>query len=210
MIEYWDKLLDRPRWQKIAMWIGSLLMFSYLYWHFIFSSKLETYSKTKENLERIESQIGIETAKLRNLPTLRKELSEFKELNSKALEMLPKKGQVESLLDSVSELAEKSGLSVQTFIPRPEIKRQFYAEIPVDMEMKGSFHQVVTFLDELSREPRIVNVQDILIDNPRGYTGNSGVDIDVKAVLKTFRYLEPSERPQASKDTDKKSKKKAS
>jgi type IV pilus assembly protein PilO len=210
MFDIWEKILSRPKPHQIGMWIALLVVVTYLFWTFSLSSYFEQYSKATESLTKLESQLSIETIKLRNLPALRRELEQYTVLNQKALEMLPKKGQVEGLLDSVSDLAQRSGLNVSTFIPRPEIKRQFYAEIPIDMDMSGSFHQVVTFLDELSRESRIVNVQDIILDNPRGYTNDSGVDVDVKVILKTFRYLEPHERPQPSKDSKGKTNKKAS
>ena len=116
-------------------------------------------------------------------------------MNAKALEMLPRRGQVESLLESVSDLAKDSGLTVKSFTPRAESKRQFYSEIPVDVSMKGNFHQMEIFLDEISRISRIVNVQDIMIDNPRGAKEGGLVVVDVRAIFKTFRYLEESERP---------------
>lgn len=210
MFEIWEKILTRPKPQLIGLWIGALAVVAYIFWTLSLSPSFEQHSKATEALTKLESQLSIETIKLRNLPGLRRELEQYTVLHQKALEMLPKKGQVEGLLDSVSDLAQRSGLNVSTFIPRPEIKRQFYSEIPIDMDMSGSFHQVVTFLDELSRESRIVNVQDIILDNPRGYTEDSGVDIDVKVILKTFRYLEPHERPQPSKDSQGKTKKKAS
>lgn len=210
MIDFIEKLLSRPKWQLVSGWIGTIVVISLIFWQFSMSSKYEQLDKSSEELSKLENQITVETLKLRNLPKLRRELELYTDLHSKALEMLPRKGQVEGLLDAVSQLAQNSGLDVKTFIPRAEIKRQFYAEIPIDMQMTGKFHEVAIFLDELSREQRIVNVQDIILDNPRGYTDNIGVDINVKVVLKTFRYLEPSERPQQNKDGKNKGSKKAS
>ena len=197
MIEFWERILSRPKWQRVLLWIGSVGLIAYFIWFFAISDDFDNMQSHAEKAEGLDSQIAIETGKLKNLPILRKELDYYNELYGRALEMLPRRGQVESLLQAVSDLAKDSGLTVRVFTPRTEIKKQFFAEIPVDVEMKGNFHQMEIFLDELSRIPRIVNVQDILIDNPRGSKEGGQVEVDIRAVLKTFRYLEESERPQA-------------
>jgi type IV pilus assembly protein PilO len=195
MLEYWERILERPKWQRVSGWMAVIGVVSFLSWNFLIS---DTYTELEESIDKVEtldSQIAIETGRLKNLPILRKELEYYNLMYAKALEMLPRKGQIESLLESVSDLAKDSGLSVKSFTPRAELKRQFFSEIPVDILMKGNFHQMAIFLDEISRISRVVNVQDILIDNPRGAKDAGLVEVDVRAVLKTFRYLEESERP---------------
>lgn len=204
MMQVWDNIFSRPLWQKIVLWISTCLLATYITFSIFASDLFNQISELSEKSDQLESQVQIETAKIKKLPALRKDLLEYTELHEQALQRLPRKGQVEILLDAISDLAERSGLTVKIFTPRTEIKKQFYAEIPIDIEMKGNFQQIEVFLDELSHESRVVNVQDIRFDNPRGYKENAGVDVDVKAVFKTFRYLDPAERPQNVSDKDKK------
>jgi type IV pilus assembly protein PilO len=195
MIDAWERMLSRPFLHKALLWLGTLCVLSMLSWNFFIADTYGSLDDASRKADSLESQVNIETTRLRNLPALRKELERYQALYGRALEMLPRKGQVESLLESVSELARDAGLTVKSFTPRAELKRQFFSEIPVDVEMKGNFHQIEIFLDELSRISRIVNIQDILIDNPRGAKDGGLVEVDVRTVLKTFRYLEESERP---------------
>ena len=88
-----------------------------------------------------------------------------------AISMLPDKKEIPSLLKKLSDEAEKFGLEVYYFEPLAERKREFYAEVPVSMKVKGSFHEVLGFFDSVNKLARIVNVSDLemkALDNKSG------------------------------------------
>ncbi len=78
-----------------------------------------------------------------------------------AISMLPDKKEIPSLLKKLSDEAEKFGLEVYYFEPLAERKKEFYAEVPVSMKVKGSFHEVLGFFDSVNKLARIVNVSDL-------------------------------------------------
>ena len=78
-----------------------------------------------------------------------------------AISMLPDKKEIPSLLKKLSDEAEKFGLEVYYFEPLAERKHEFYAEVPVSMKVKGSFHEVLGFFDSVNKLARIVNVSDL-------------------------------------------------
>jgi len=78
-----------------------------------------------------------------------------------AINMLPDKKEIPSLLKKLSDEAEKFGLEVYYFEPLPEIKKAFYAEVPVSIRLKGSFNEVLSFFDSVNKLARIVNIGNI-------------------------------------------------
>ncbi len=76
---------------------------------------------------------------------------------------LPEKEEIPSLLASISQSGKDSGLNFMLFQPKPEINKEFYAEIPVAMKVTGSYHSVATFFEKVSKLSRIVNITNIRI-----------------------------------------------
>jgi type IV pilus assembly protein PilO len=78
-----------------------------------------------------------------------------------AMSILPDKKEIPSLLKRISEEAEKFGLEVNFFQPKGEMRKGFYAEVPVDIKLKGTYHEVLSFFDSINKLSRIVNVSNI-------------------------------------------------
>lgn len=180
--------------KRVLLWVGSLLLLTYLFWQYYYSTKIDEYSELSQTNEQLQGQIATEMVIVSSLPKFRKEVDELNALYKIAVSKLPQKREIPNLLDTVSSLAKDAGLEVRRFAPQTDVIKDFYAEIPVNVEMKGSYHNVAIFFDELSRFSRIINIDDINFANPRAYTDSTEVDLDVKGVLKAFRYLEPQER----------------
>lgn len=203
MREIWENILEKPKWMRVSMWVGSLLFITFIYWQYFYSARQEEYDKLAERLDTVQKQIQTETARVNKLPQLRKELEKLNELYLIASEKLPKEDEADKLLGSISYVARNSGIDAPRFTPDSgETIRDFYAEKLVNVEMRGSYHKVAEFLDELTHIPRIVNVADIVMEHPKSFRDTEGVEVDVKGVLKIFRYLRPEERPQGSAKGD--------
>lgn len=194
--------MERPKGQRIGLWAISVGLISFLLWNYMLSGTFEAQTKAEEQLAKVEKEIAKETVLMNNLVRFRKEVKELDELLKLALKRLPQKREIPSMLETISGLARNAGLEVKRFAPQADINKRYYAEVPIDIEMKGTFHKVVTFFDEVSRMPRIVNIKELTIDRPSGYSGNEAVEIEIKGILRTFRYLEPSERPKNEEDEE--------
>lgn len=125
------------------------------------------------------------------------ELRMLEERLAQALAELPDTREIPEILESVSARARNVGLEVMQVKPMPEQPRDFYAEIPVLLTVEGGFHQVAAFFDEVSRLPRIININQVSIKDPRFADGTAV--IKAECMVTTFRYLEERERTKEAK-----------
>ena len=117
---------------------------------------------------------------------------QFKEAQANfrlALRILPNKKEIPSLLESISKSGTRSGLEFLLFKPEKEISRGFYAEIPVKIQVRGGYHNLAMFFDQVARLPRIVNISNIKIKGSKG-SKRSGGYLEASCVATTFRFVE--------------------
>ncbi len=112
-----------------------------------------------------------------------------------ALRQLPDDREIPDLLSRISTIGRRLGLEIQKFLPRDEILREYHAEVPVQLQLRGSYHEVAMFFDRLSKLSRIVYVQDIQMAEPVEQSGK--VLVQVSGTLTTFRFLSEEERKAA-------------
>lgn len=123
----------------------------------------------------------------------------------KAEKELPNGREIPGLLSEVDSLARKSGLEVRKFQPLPEILHEYYAEVPVQIVMDGTFHEFGMFFDQVNRMSRLVAERDIEMGNP--VESGSETNLTVSGRTVTYRFLTEDEvkaQQQRAKDTAKK------
>lgn len=192
MKSFIDNFMSRSKGQRIGMIAGSIAFLIFIYWQYFFKSVSEELAKEKEKIENLQTQITTQNRLIRNLPRVKAEVKELDIALKKAKMELPDAREIPELLASVSDLATNAGLEVSLFKPRPENIREFYAEVPVAVAIRGSYHQVATFFDEVGQLDRIVNINGIGLGNPK--VGDISIDLQADCIATTFRYLEEEER----------------
>ena len=95
-------------------------------------------------------------------------------------------------LTSISDLGKHSGLDFLSFAPKSEVVREFYADIPVDIKVRGPYHNVGVFLDRISKLPRIVAVSNLNMGTPKRVAGEILLDTSFKLV--TYRFIETEQQ----------------
>jgi type IV pilus assembly protein PilO len=164
----------------------------YLMYQFLIKEDLNKVTKLSEQVDGLDTQIMQQQRKARELPKLRKKVEELGIQLDRVSRELPEKREIPQLLATVSDLAKSAGLEVSSFKPRGESYRDFYAEVPVDVEVLGRYHQVASFFDEVANLDRIVNIGTI---QGKIHTAQeSDVALKVNFVATTFRYLDDDER----------------
>ena len=125
-----------------------------------------------------------------NLEAYEKQLEEMRESFGAMLRQLPNKTEVADLLVDVSQTGLASGLEFRLFQPRAEIPREFYAELPISIQVIGNYHEFGEFVSGVAALPRIVTVHNVSIDK----TGKDK-DSPLQMVLtaKTYRYIDEEE-----------------
>jgi type IV pilus assembly protein PilO len=154
------------------------------YYYFIADEyvALEKVAKTEANLRQ---EFERKQAKAVNLEAYKLQLKEMQESFGAMLRQLPDKTEVAALLVDVSQTGLAAGLEFELFQPMPEIKQDFYAELPIKIRVVGDYHEFGEFVSGLAALPRIVTVHDVKISKDK----NSGMLV-MEALAKTYRYLE--------------------
>jgi type IV pilus assembly protein PilO len=155
-----------------------------LYW-----PKFDDIKQLNTQLEKLEKKL--KTAK-RNAADLKKFQAKMKEAEVQfrmAMQKLPEREEIPSLLTSISDSGQQAGLEFLLFEPKPEKKKEFYAEIPVAMSIKGDYHNLAIFFDQVARLSRIVNIQNIQMSDAKD---KGSKDLSTSCMAVTYKFIETS------------------
>ena len=144
----------------------------------------------QEEEQRLRQEYRDKHAKAVNLELYKQQLKDIERSFGALLRQLPGKTEVPSLLVDISQTGLAAGLQEKLFQPEPEQRKDFYAELPINIRLTGSYHQFGEFVSGIAALPRIVTLHDIDIksDNKDAY---DQLSLDLTA--KTYRYLDEDE-----------------
>jgi type IV pilus assembly protein PilO len=106
--------------------------------------------------------------------------------------VLPEEQDVADLLRRVQAMATQSNLAILGFTPKNPAKQQLHAEWPITLKLEGTYHDLGSFLERVSKFPRIINVGDMKIE---ARASNDGSTISAECTAMTFVLLDPKEQP---------------
>jgi type IV pilus assembly protein PilO len=135
--------------------------------------------------------------KAANFEAYKAQLKEMERSFGAMLRQLPGRTEVPSLLVDISQTGLAAGLQEKLFQPAAEVRKDFYAELPIKIRLTGSYHQFGNFVSGIAALPRIVTLHDISIVPEGKDSGPDRLTLDV--VAKTYRYLDDSETATADK-----------
>jgi type IV pilus assembly protein PilO len=187
-----NQILDRPQWQKIAILSAVVILLLAAYYSVLYEARNTEIAKLTENIGVVRNDKEMKKQRAANRPKLQTELKQLEIRLKEAVEQLPNKKEVAELLRSISTKAQESGLQIVIFRPRAENYQDFYAEIPVDITVKGSFQNAVNFFDDVGRLNRLINIDNIGFKNPT--IAGDRVTVETTSVATAFRFLEEAER----------------
>jgi type IV pilus assembly protein PilO len=196
-----ERLLELPPRQRILAIVGAVAAVVLLYAYFLYwprEAQIEEKTKQVENLRRDRDR---KAALVGNIEAARREVQKLDGDLRAAVAQLPDTKEIPELLSAVSSLGIESGLEIVQFKQREEEYADFYARVPVDIVVRGTFHQVVSFFDKVGRMPRIVNVSEVSIKAPQRIEGNE-VLLDTSCAAVTFRFLDDAERERLAKQRE--------
>ncbi len=153
-------------------------------------SELERIEKKEIELKKTFS---IKQNKAVNLPLYIKQMEEMERSFGAMLRQLPSKTEVAELLIDISQTGLANGLEFQLFKPENEVPAEFYAELPINIRVLGSYHEFGNFISDVAALPRIVTLQEIAIRPSSSGKKNGSKKLIMEATAKTFRYLDESD-----------------
>lgn len=149
--------------------------------------ELET-AENKENT--LKKEFETKQAKAINLEAYKAQMLEMQRSFGALLQQLPGKTEVAELLVDISRIGIISGLEFELFKPEAEIPKEFYAELPIQIRVKGNYHQFGNFASATAALSRIVTLHDLnLTSSKKGGDGR----MTMEATAKTYRYLDKEE-----------------
>lgn len=164
-------------------------------------SGLETSEKKEVELKQT---FETKQKKAANLEAYKKQLKEIEESFGTMLRQLPDRTEVANLLVDVSQTGLASGLDFELFKPQGEIKKEFYAELPIAVRVIGSYEEFGTFVSGLASLPRIVTIHNVKISQSKDTEVKKDEQgLTMEAVVKTYRYLDDEEQSAAAKSKKK-------
>lgn len=178
-----------------AMFMVILAIGYYFLWTDAFTS-LDTAKEKEQELRKVFLD---KQAQAINLNGYKQQMIEIEKTFGALLKQLPDKSQMDGLLTDINQAGLARGLEFELFKPGQETKAEFYAEMPISIKVKGTYHDLGAFATDISKLSRIVTLNDIAIarsgkeggKETENITANSELVIDVTA--KTYRYLDVNE-----------------
>lgn len=185
--------------QKVLLFAGTLLAMGALFYFLQFESQLDTVSKLKTQVSDQKKRLATLKAASERVKVLEVELAQSEEELSKLLMLLPDQKEIPGLLENVSRLGAKVGLENILFQPQPEAMQEFYAVIPIRLDLLGTFNDLGIFLDNISKLDRILKVQTITLTRQADKKASL---LQVACTMVTYRFLDkpqPTKKPGAKK-----------
>jgi type IV pilus assembly protein PilO len=121
-----------------------------------------------------------------NLEALQKQKVQVDQYVERLEKQLPSKSEMADLLSDINQAGVGRGLQFELFKPGQEVIRDYYAELPIDIKVTGKYNDVGAFAADMANLPRIVTLNNMVLTSKDG-------NLQLDAVAKTFRYLDPDE-----------------
>lgn len=135
--------------------------------------------------------------KAANLDAYKEQLKEMERSFGAMLRQLPNKTEVPNLLVDISQTGLAAGLEEKLFQPTTEVKKDFYAELPIKIRLTGSYHAIGNFVSGIAALPRIVTLNDMLLAKVDA-KGAAADQLQLDITAKTYRYLDDEEQQAAA------------
>lgn len=185
-----DKIAPLELPKKAGIWLAALIIPCLAFYFLYYTGKTEEIEKLERRQSSLESQVARVKKRSRKIEEHKAELKEVETMFDMASRLLPEKQEIPSLLTNISELGRASGLDFRSFTPQKEKKKEFYAEIPVNIKVQCSYHDAGVFLDKISKLDRIVTVANLSMSAPKNKEGDMLLNTGFRLI--TYRFLDSS------------------
>ena len=174
-------------WPTPVKVIVALIVFGLIlgggYWFFIKDqyAELERVEQKEQQLRETYENKAYQVA---NLDVFKSQMVEMEETFGALVRQLPSETEVPGLLEDITNTALGSGLDLQEIKLQGERQRDFYSELPINIRVVGSYHELATFVSSVAGLPRIVTLHDLKISP----VGGDGEQLNMQVLARTYRY----------------------
>lgn len=187
-----DNIGSAPMGIKLGVFITLFVIIIAAGIYFDTQEQLKVLERHEKKEGELKAEYKFKAERAAKLELYKEQLAEMEASFGALLRQLPETTEVESLLVDVSQTGLAAGLEVKKFKPSAEEKKGFYAELPIVLEISGSYHQLATFISGIAALPRIVTISDMKLEpfDKEDLTGK----LKMAATAKTYRYLQEDEQ----------------
>ncbi|MEO6689062.1 MAG: type 4a pilus biogenesis protein PilO [Dokdonella sp.] len=209
--------LDRNNiggWPKsVKFFFASLIVALIVFfgWYFEVSVQQETLKSSEQKEITLRKDFSDKQAKVVNLEAYRKQLDDMTEMLQTMLRQLPSKTEMPDLLNDITQAALGAGIETQLFQPGGEVMKDFYAEKPIQLKMRGTYHQFGAFVSSVASLPRVVilTMHDVSLKPfvrtngvPASTSPSAVSELLLEGTVKTYRYLDDEEQATVKQAAD--------
>jgi type IV pilus assembly protein PilO len=180
---------------RIAILAGTIVVLAGLFVWLVYLPKSEEIAAARQEIAKLQVKLNQAKLKARALSKFEAEYAEVDAQFTEALNLLPNTKEIPSLLKAITQLGTDSQLDFMLFSPQRERPKDFYMEIPVSIEVSGSYHNVAVFFDKVGRMERIINILNVSM-NP---VKERSTTLTTKCDAVTYRFKGETDATQQAK-----------
>lgn len=196
---FFDKIEKLSGAQRILICTLTFAAIIGLFVYFLFMPKFERINALSAEYEELQNKLAKVKLEAGKLQDYQNELKNVESEFFVVMRALPDKQEIPTLLTSISEAGQESGLQFLLWQQGSESPKEFYAEIPVSIVVNGNYHNVAMFYDKVSRLPRVVNIRDIKMSLPA-----KSEKLQTVCTAVTYKFIESPPAPEKKKGEKKK------
>jgi type IV pilus assembly protein PilO len=159
-----------------------VILVLFLGYSLLVSSTSESYNAAVKKEQELRNSYKFKYARASNIDLYRQQMSDMQVQFSKLLKRLPTSNETAGLLDDLTYVGTSSGLTFLKIGWLPEIKKEFYTELPINLEITGTYHEFGEFVSKVAQLPRIVSLHDFRIESI------NDDELIFTVIAKTYRY----------------------
>jgi type IV pilus assembly protein PilO len=178
-----DNIGSWPMPVKIAAWAIALVAVCFLGYNYHLKEMQAQLDQVRASEQELRRQYEAKAFQVANLEALRAQLAEMEEQFGALLGQLPKDTEVPGLLEDITEKGVDAGLAFTSIDLQGERAAEFYVELPIDINVTGSYHDMGGFASGVASLPRIVTLHDFVIK-----PGTNSAELTMQIQAKTYRY----------------------
>ncbi len=182
-----ERLAKVPKTVRLAVVSGMLVALAGAYLHFFYQPLRAERKELVARAQELQREVNNARAVASNIPAVEAELEGMERDLELALKQLPNRKQFEDLLQDISTAGKKVGVTIKSIDRDQEVPRDFYAEVPFQLEIEGSYHDLARFFEMVASLPRIVNIGSL--DIQVSSETQAATRLKVAGKARTYRFL---------------------
>lgn len=185
------KVAPLPAKTRLGIYAGVFVVLVAAFYLVLLSPKQDEIKGLESRQASLEAELAEVKATAANLPAHKAAMAETEEKLRLASVLLPQQKDIPTLLTNISSLGTNAGLDFLSFTPKGERPKEFYMEVPVAIQVKGPYHNVGSFLYQVSKLDRIVSAFNLRMGGASMENGELLLDTSLDLV--TYRFIESAE-----------------